>query len=308
MNSLRLNLVFIIIFIFSPRYLVFPKTNKVKIDSHFSSLAILEFSKYLISKEEYYRAYVELLRLNSYYPGHIDNSIFYTTELFLLFKGNDFNTLLHKRYASENRSIDYIEVIFKSDVYLERSEYLKANSILLSSYQLKSKTTLDIYIYKRLFLSYLLLDRVIAARRLLDETENVESGICTEKYEELVKYSIIKHHELKNPIYSSILGLIPGMGYVYSGRKPTGIIALLLVSVFSTLTYLSFKTDNKAIGIIVGTAGTFFYTGSIIGGFLSSKRYNREITNRMKTRLFKEMSLLQDRENIYKGHGIYNIR
>lgn len=268
----------------------------------------LGFTKYLISQKEYYRAYIELMRINSYYPDLINGDILYITQLYLLFKGESYFDIINNKYDSMDKDVKYIEGLFTADVYLSRSEYLIANSFLLSFKNFDSNRDLNKYIFKRKFVTSLLLMKTQEAKKILFEMKE-EVGIDEFFiYKDILKYSEEKFNSFKNASNSLFFGVVPGMGYISAGRKPTGILAFLLVSLVSTLTYYSFQTGNKSIGIFMGAIGTFFYTGSILGGYLASKRYNDGIMKNLEVWIFERMSLAKDREKIIRQYGIYRIK
>ena len=263
---------------------------------------ILGFAKHLISQREYYRALVELKRLQLFYPDYLRREQLYISELYLLFKGKRFSQVLEKEYSSDDAVYRTIDRIFKYDARLHDSDFTWDDS-LLSRDLIGSDNSLDRFIVKRWLLSDLLRNRTDAAEGL-KKIDNYRVSLDAEKYRELVAYSADTYRSMKNPNLSLFYGILPGMGYVYSERKATGILALVVISVFSSLTYLSFKTDNSHIGIFLGAATTFFYSGSIVGGYLESKKYNERTVRGMRDYLIDELSLESDRDIIFKGYGL----
>lgn len=148
------------------------------------------------------------------------------------------------------------------------------------------------FYFKRLFLSYLIQNKIKEAGNLLKSASSDKKNIADnfeefkikfneagslknmdlKKFDDILLYSKENRDSIKNVKLSLLLGIIPGCGYVYSGNTATGVVAFLVVSVFSALTYFSFKTDNKPVGIFLGAAATFFYAGSVMGGYLSTHR------------------------------------
>jgi len=124
------------------------------------------------------------------------------------------------------------------------------------------------------------------------------------QYQELIKYAKSEKGKLKSTTWATIAGLIPGLGYIYSDQTPTGIIALAVVTLSSLITAAAFKTDNKAIGFFTGTIGILFYSGSILGGYLASKKYNNNLKNNLNYHLEKKLNLEQDREYLFQKYGI----
>jgi hypothetical protein len=276
-----------------------------RVEYEYSKENILGFIKHLISQKEYYRASVELKRLESYYPDYIKKDNHYATELFLLFKGRQFPEILGKEFYCDNPNTRAIHNIFAADSLIENSEFIKAKSFIeLSGYSGYSKD-LNFYLYKRTMLSYLLLNMIDDARKLSEDTIfYFDSGKQDFNFGKLAEYSSDFHNTYKMTYKALTLGAIPGMGYVYAGQKATGIIAFLLVSALSTLTYYSFKNDNKPIGVFAGAAATFFYGGSIAGGYLSTIRYNDSVTEDMKNSLSEKLFIEDDRTQILNQYGV----
>ncbi len=269
---------------------------------------ILEFTRDLVSKDEYYRAFVELQRLHSYYPKYISQGKFYVSELYLLHKGKRYPEILGKAPNGSNQNVKSIDKLFKGDVYLNRSEFIKASDIFGSSMNSEIDEEIDLFIYKRIFLSHLLLQRIDKAKRIIDNRKiNIDGGDFS-RFKESLEYSRDCYNSLKKPYRAICLGVVPGLGYAYSGRKQTGIIAFIVVSVLSTLTYYSFKTGNKPIGTVFGAASVFFYTGSILGGYMETKKYNNTVMANLKGFLFNKMDIEEDREKIFKEYGIGYVR
>lgn len=263
---------------------------------------ILGFAKHLIAQREYYRALVELKRLQLFYPDYLSREQLYISELYLLFKGKRFSRVLGKEYKSDDAVCRAIDRIFKYDADLHNPD-AEGTDLLLSRDLIGYDNSLDRFIVKRWLLTDLLRNRTDATEGL-KKIEDYRVSLNAEKYRELVAYSAHKYRSMKNPNLSLFYGIIPGMGYVYSERKATGILALVVISVFSSLTYLSFKTDNSHIGIFLGAATTFFYSGSIVGGYLESKKYNERTERGMRDYLIDELSLENDRDIIFKGYGL----
>lgn len=267
---------------------------------------ILGFARYLISKDEFYRAHVELLRCRSFYPGYISPDNFYTTELYLLFRGKRYEEILNRKSGKEKGQFLYINTLFRADSFLESNEFLNAVNCIKPVFQKNNNGDLNFYLYKRMFLSYLLLNNIEKAQKIIDNNKKIE-GIDYPGFEEAIGYSEDAMSSLREPYCAMALGVVPGLGYAYANEKETGIVAFLVVSVFSALTYYSFKTDNKPMGIVFGAAGAFFYSGNILGGYMAAGRYNSGIMDNLKDYLSNRLELAEDREKIYNNYGIGNV-
>lgn len=301
LKSFLIKVLIILFFILSVP--VYPDTNS-NFPEEYAANNQLGFVKHLISKNEFYRAFVELKRLDSYYTGYIKKENIFTTELFLLFHGRRFSEIPKHKSDIPDYKIKAIHTIFSADALVEKSEFIKANDLLKSAVFSGLNKDIDFYLYKRNILSFLLLNKIDEARSLINNNTNLNSGLDTAAFSELIYYTENYFESFKKPYNAMLFGIIPGMGYVYAGKEATGIIAFILISVLSTLTYYSFKTDNKPVGIFIGAATSFFYGGSIIGGYLSSKDYNKSAIRDLKESLSLKMQMAEDRERIYNDYGI----
>lgn len=81
----------------------------------------------------------------------------------------------------------------------------------------------------------------------------------------------------KSPRIGGLLGLIPGLGYAYSGEYANAARSLIINSIFIYAMVETAEEDQWA----AFTALTFFeltwYTGSIYGGIDSAQRFNRRM-------------------------------
>ncbi|MFO7535373.1 MAG: hypothetical protein R6X19_06785 [Kiritimatiellia bacterium] len=79
----------------------------------------------------------------------------------------------------------------------------------------------------------------------------------------------------KSPMVGGLLGLVPGMGYAYSGEYANATRSLLL-NALCVWGIVSFAEDEAWGGVaVVGFAEITFYTGSIYGGVDAAARHNR---------------------------------
>jgi putative component of membrane protein insertase Oxa1/YidC/SpoIIIJ protein YidD len=71
------------------------------------------------------------------------------------------------------------------------------------------------------------------------------------------------------------LGVVPGLGYLYTGHRQTALAALLINGLFGWATYSSFERRNYGLGALVGAVSLGFYVGNIQGAARSARRYNQ---------------------------------
>lgn len=268
--------------------------------------AIIAFTNSLIDAGEYYRAYAELSRLRALHPGALAESRLYTSELYLLFMGRQYRELAARKPAgAPDRLLGAIDAVFKADGRFARGDIAAADSIIRNRPELFGiDSTIDEYFVKRLLAADILLARRDAMREIADERLQAVNGIDVSKYRELMRYSGERLDALKSPAAAIACGIVPGMGYVYADRTGTGILALVVITIFSTFTYFAFNTHNEHIGIATGAIAGFFYGGSIVGGYLETKKYNRELMESLAGAVSEELMFEGDRRTLFRKHGI----
>jgi hypothetical protein len=269
----------------------------------YSPERIQGFIRHLIGKKEYYRAHVELKRLQVVHPSFITEERFLVSELYLFYNGEQYGSVLNYAYSGDDTRSAIMSRIFKFDVYLSRTDYGSTASLNLQDF-IGSAKTLDEYLVKRVIIAEILRERIPSFEYLVKRLGPKAPGINLEPYRDVVTYSSETIASLKNPNHALLFGIIPGMGYVYADRKPTGILALIAITILSTVTYFAFSSGNEHIGIFIGAAATFFYTGSIVGGYLETGKRNRSMMKRLGEHLADELDLEKDRDEIFRRYGL----
>jgi len=288
-------------------YLLLPNTifskSKIVINKPidlYSSESLLNFTKDLVSKREYYRAYLELNRLNSYYPDFLSLNKFLTSKHYILFNADKFSDIINSNY--DNNNFKKIDLLFKLDSYIYSGNFDKAEK-LVSFWEFGNNTFFDgILIKRKLFLNYLNNDTGNASEFFKKNSNYFNKNIYSIK--DIIDYSSNEMKKFKSPVMGAILGIVPGMGYAYADNTNTGIVALIVVALNYSLSFFAFNSNNDSIGFITASIGTFFYGGSILGGYMESVRYNRIIRRNMNDNLLEELKFKQDQEQIYSRYGI----
>lgn len=79
----------------------------------------------------------------------------------------------------------------------------------------------------------------------------------------------------KSYVVGGLLGLVPGLGYAYSGEYANALRSLIM-NALCIWGIVEFADREQWAGVaVVGFAGLTFYSGSIYGGVDSAFRYNR---------------------------------
>lgn len=258
--------------------------------SEYSKTNILKFCDYLVKKQEFYRASVELQRYKNYYNYDLITKQVIITETLL----NYYNLNLYSEYnKNPDRNWMNIEKVVLCDDFINRKLYYKIES-LINSDEFENTTGLE----KSLLEKRLLIYNIIVGRNVYKISNKFY------KYESKKLDYLDKQ---KSPFLGLLSGVVPGMGYYYADQKATGIVAFVLIAALSTVSYYAYKTENKTISIFCGSISGLFYGGSIIGGYLQTKKYNEILENDLIRVLGEELNLKKDREDIYKKFGIGNL-
>lgn len=73
---------------------------------------------------------------------------------------------------------------------------------------------------------------------------------------------------------AALLGIMPGLGYAYTGHYGTGLASLVVNGLLAWGAVSSFRNDNDEAGYALAIVGFGFYTGNIYGSAQSAERYN----------------------------------
>ena len=96
--------------------------------------------------------------------------------------------------------------------------------------------------------------------------------------------------KFKSPFVAGVLGIIPGGGYLYASHKQTALSSFVINSLFAYGAYTSYKTENFGIGILSTVIGLAFYIGNIQGSVKSAKRYNQAQKENISNRINLDFS------------------
>lgn len=284
---------FIFIILIFTNTVVLPE-EKTPLYDDFTPSKISSFTSSLIDRGDYYRAYVELLRLNSFYPDYIQLPVFKITSDYLFYKSKRYDDLLESDYLKITDPVFIPDSLFRVDALIKKNRKKEAESELLQLYERADAGYYNAYLNKRsAYLS-------ILDNKLIDDRLSNEFMI----YEELIIYSRNIYDKRKNPILGALAGIVPGMGFIYAGEKGTGFVSMIVIGAGSAVTYASYKEGWNSMALISGVITFFFYGGSIAGGYMQSLRYNDNLVKTLDMRLERELMMEKDLEEIYFKFGL----
>ena len=115
-----------------------------------------------------------------------------------------------------------------------------------------------------------------AARLRNGDVEGARAGLSGEPLEAVERYASGTD---KSPRVGGLLGMVPGLGYLYSGETGNAVRSLLLNGLFVWGMVETAEDDQWALFTLL-TLGEFtWYSGSIYGGIDAANRYNRDRLN-----------------------------
>ena len=261
---------------------------------HYSPDKILSFTEYLVEKGEYFRAWTELRRLESYYPGYISSEKFDVTALYVMYKAKMYDEAA--AYVS-GREAGAPQGVIITDSLILIGDYSSALlEIEKNSNACADDMLCDAYSRRKVYVSLVTGDLYSSGG---SELRPELSG-----YRELVQYRNSMHDGQKSPALAALLGVLPGCGYIYAGDEGTGFVAMTVIAVFGAVTYGSYQNNIEPLAIIAGAVTLFFYGGNIAGGYLEAKKYNETIDNVIEKKSRNVLGLDADIDRIYIRFGI----
>jgi tetratricopeptide (TPR) repeat protein len=136
---------------------------------------------------------------------------------------------------------------------------------------------------ERIFLELAILHMDVSKKPGTDELdaalaclENIspDSALSAQKDERIQRIREIRALSPKNPVLAGMLGIIPGGGFLYTGRLQDAAAAFVINTGLGLAAYKAFDQDNPALGSVIVLAGSGFYLGNIYGGISAAHKHN----------------------------------
>ena len=243
------------------------------------------YMNHLFRLGEYSRARNELYRIKSLYPGRVSEIQCNITETHFLYV-----EVLKKRGESPFLGL------YTFDSLAALGRLAESEKVIHEDFGNITEP-----------LREMLKRRQIMAELLNDRTVTVpasETGMQTDDVRRIIEYTRVERLNRKNPWTGAGLSVIPGCGYIYADQMLTGVVAGIVISGLSVLTYYAFHTGNSPAGVVLGAAAVFFYGGNIIGGYRDTLRYNSAIDEKCRGYLDAKLNLERDRRRIVSSFGL----
>jgi len=89
----------------------------------------------------------------------------------------------------------------------------------------------------------------------------------------------IKDLPHKRPFLAGLFSVVPGGGYLYTGRYQDAAVAFVVNAALMGAAYESFDNDLEVLGGLLALIDAGFYAGSIYGGISSAHKFNQSAYN-----------------------------
>lgn len=241
---------------------------------------LYQFARELELREEYDSAIIEYKRLLSYYPqsNYRINSLFaifnilYTTEEYL--DSIHWGEKLLREDINETMELTIRYYI--SINYLRLGNYRKTREFLKKIRSKNLDQNLEDKTYLVEGLTYAFEENWAMAENYFERIDSSSKYYQTGlRFVQLAKEG--PKLDLKNPKKAGYLSIVPGLGYIYTGRKKTAVSSFLVNGLLFAGTYKAFENDNKALGTLLGSFSIGFYAGNIYGSYQTAKSSNQQV-------------------------------
>ncbi len=262
---------------------------------------IRSFISFLIRNKDYYRASVELRRYHHFYPTAAPASRLAVTGEFLLLQGKQYRAVFSMpAYFGSGPGL--ADTVFFADSCLLTGNYNQANTYIRQAKKNYGSEIGGIIMRRKVYHALMtgVKGDMTSLNDLITLPEADEYRSLITKGESLMALS-------KSPILGAGLGIIPGMGYIYAGETGTGVLSFVMISLCATLSYLGFRYKTEAAGIFFGAVATFFYTGSIMGGYRGVKKHNATIAGKVENQAYRELDIQGDQRFLLRKYGLKGL-
>lgn len=233
------------------------------------------FVDFLISKRRFEEARLELWREIYEVKDIADAPLLYFTIGKTYFMSAEYNNLL--KFYAENASAFSLHAYNDSIKVLLTKAYLYSGKYQSAQVSINSLRTSQHEANEVAFLQGLASLHLREMDRCEQEMKSVSSSSKYYKWASSFNGVTAEYHALKrkSPRAASFMSVvIPGSGYLVSGKRGTAFTALLINALFTCIAVEAFRNDNTALGIGTAVIGSGWYIGGIIGSYNSAAKWN----------------------------------
>ncbi len=180
----------------------------------------------------------------------------------------DLAPALLDRAEDSDQELKPLALLLRAEVASAGNNHVEAVYYLQSAVGEGTTPDMRKYIVRRMAGEYLRAGQNEQARKALSQAPGEEDAALAA----LARY---ERERDKSPIWGGVLGLVPGLGYMYSGEYATGFRSLILNGLFMGAMVYSGMEDQWGAFAVISFFEITWYSGSIYGGVDAANRYNR---------------------------------
>ena len=172
------------------------------------------------------------------------------------------------RAEDSDRELKPVALLLRAEVASSEKKHVEAVYYLQSAVGEESTSDLRKFVIRRVAGEHLRAGQNDQARAILSQAPD----------DETVALAALANYERerdKSPMLGGVLGLIPGLGYMYSGEYANGLRSLILNGLFVGAMVYSGVEDQWGAFAVISFFEITWYSGSIYGGVDAAQRYNR---------------------------------
>lgn len=240
----------------------------------FPANPMASFAEHLYQEGDYYRAITEYKRvlhfvaadsLREYATLRIGQSLFLADKHILVMEW--FSDLTPKY----NNDLEYRLIYARSLYALGRHESVIAALDTITTVEADPILLSQSRYYTGM--SHVRLERPEAAVTSFEEVGQ-ESPFYDRALHNIDLIGEYSDYPTRDPVLAGVLGIVPGLGYVYSGHPYTGLASMALNGLLAWATIDAFEDGDTAEGITFSIFASGFYLGNIFGSYKSAERFN----------------------------------
>ena len=277
-------------YLFVPKHYVYaPKEYYAYTDWREKQDSIMLFINKLVNMHRYREALFEIERLQTAQPSL---PVQVLVNKLICYKGIGweeeaiYDYEMHFPLSAKQTPDVAFEMI---DLLFQMENYTMAQSILDKISFIDNQVDARKYAWKGIF--FATERNWDAANYSFSLLAQYQPDACRDKKNvELIQEAANLHY--KKPWFAASLSIIPGVGYLYTGRPKSALTSLIMNSLLGYAVYTSIKRENYGVAALLGVFNLSFYIGNIFGAIRSAHRYNQQKLKRFQPGLYQNNRLI----------------
>lgn len=173
------------------------------------------------------------------------------------------------RAEDNDRALKPVALLLRAETASAEKQHAEAVYYLQSAVGEKASPDMRKFAVRRVAGEYLRAGQPAQARAALSQAPGNDEAAA------LAALQSYERERDKSPVLGGVLGLIPGLGYMYAGEYANGLRSLILNGLFMGAMVYSGVEDQWGAFAVISFFEITWYSGSIYGGIDAAQRYNR---------------------------------